>query len=79
MPKMLENRILLPSVSILLSPIAVFQNKLVTRASEQSLSAASAQGVVARRMETRLAFPREKHFLPASNTAIYSGHVQVVT
>ena len=47
---------------------SICQNKLVTRASEQSLSAASAQGVVARRMETRPAFPRKKHFLPASNT-----------
>ena len=58
---------------------SVFQNKLVIRASEQSLSAASARGVVTRRMETRPAFPREKHFLPASNTAIYSGQVQGVT
>jgi len=41
--------------------------------------ALSAQGAVARRMGTRTAFPREKHFLPASNKATYAGQVQVVT
>ena len=50
---------------------SIFQNKLVAHASEQGHLAVSAQGAVAR--IENLPSCAKKHFLPASNTAIYPG------